>query len=94
MPALETHFSHLATPTQKETFTTERQSLASINVRNLQARSSINEIKITKHEVKYAIKNLKKKKACDIYGLGAEHLAIAAGVVTDFLTPIINKIVD
>lgn len=37
LPAWEIHFGHFAIPTNKEAFTTEKQSLASINVSKLQA---------------------------------------------------------
>ena len=99
LPAWEEHFTTLATPAQNDNFTHERFNRACQNVDNIRAscassKSIISDVPITKHEVREAITALKKKKALDGLNLAAEHFQNAITPVVNFLTPVLNRIVD
>jgi hypothetical protein len=99
LPAWEEHFSTLATPAQNDNFTYERFNRACQNVDNIKAscsnsKSIVSEVPITKYEVRKAITDLKKKKALDGLNLAAEHFQNAITPVVNFLTPVLNRIVD
>ena len=100
LPAWEEHFSRLATPTIEEHFTQERFNRACQNIENIRTaqRTEPGEytlpIPITRYEVKDAISSLKKKKAKDGLNLVAEHLQAAKEPITNFLTPVVNRIID
>jgi hypothetical protein len=95
--AWEEHFSTLATPVMQEHFTLDRFDRACTNVQNVRnsiIQDSPLKIPITEFEVKQAIQSLKKRKAADGYDLAAEHLQHAPGVVSEFLTPMMNKVLE
>jgi hypothetical protein len=97
LPGWEEHFSMLATPVPHKDYSYDRFERASTNILNI--RKSLKpvtpmSIPITKFEVEAAIMSLKKNKARDGFELVAEHLQQAPKLTADFLTPVINKIIE
>lgn len=94
LPAWLEHFSILASPSPNDFFTDERIERASQNVSLIRHSQQCNPslpIPITNFEVVEAIKTLKKKKAADNKDLVSEHLQICPTTITQFLTPVINR---
>ena len=94
LPAWDLHFSELATPSGGGGYTPHRQEQAQENVLNIAAVESSLPIKITKQEVINSIQSLKFNKAKDTYNLVAEHLKLAPDLIAEFLTPVINSILE
>ena len=92
--AWDKHFGRLATPSQDENFTENRQQIARMNVKIISemTKEATLPIEITKKEVLEAVNSLKKNKAADTFGLTAEHLRTAPEILTEYLTPVINTI--
>ena len=95
LPIWKKHFSRLAIHQPKEVFTQNRINQA---VKDLEVIQDLCDtrpltIPITKAETRHAIKQLKSKKAADIYNLQAEHMKTSPSSIVDFLTPVINRII-
>ena len=94
LPAWDQHFSELATPSGGGGYTPHRQEQAQENVLNITAEENSLPIKITKQEVINSIQSLKFNKAKDTYDLVAKHLKLAPNLIAEFLTPVINSILE
>ena len=97
LPAWVKHFSRLALPGDNPNFTTARQDHAKANLKLIQEISSQSQelsIPITTAEIRYAINQLKLKKASDVVGLVSEHLKSATTIIANYLTPVFNTIIS
>ena len=90
------HFSKLAKPSSNPNFNDTRQLSAEYNVNLISANVKNAQLpfKVIKHEVTVAISGLKRKKASDIQNLAAEHLQVCPQIISTFLTPVLNQIIN
>ena len=92
---LKLHFQKQATPDDQNT-NTDTDFEEQVNMNDLlihKLNSTINEpiMPITHEEVQGAIKQLKKNKAPDAYGITTEHIQLAQGSLIPIVTSLVNK---
>ena len=92
------HFQKLATPDDQNN-NTDTDLEDQVNMNDLliqQLNSTINEpiMPITHEEVQGAIKQLKKNKAPDAYGITAEHIQLAQVGLIPIITSLVNKTIE
>ena len=97
LPGWVHHFSTLATPRENPNFTPNRILQASSNleiIKEITPRQNPIPIPITTFEVHKTLKQLKPRKAADINNLVGEHIKTASRPIAQFLTPMINRMVE
>ena len=97
LPIWTQHFRKLAQPADNEFFDDEylkqiKQDV--LNIHDFTKSPQINKFPITTFEIKDVIKSLKKQKAKDEFGMCAEHVIYGGQVIADFLTKVVNAVIQ